>query len=59
MKKDGKEAIIEFITVGCVYDKPDMEDFFGVESIGTPSLTLKMPKPDTIAITCASTVNRI
>ena len=59
LRKDGKEAVIEGTSIGCVYDNSEMEDYCEWETIGIPSLTLKMPKPDTTAITCASTINRI
>ncbi|CDW91384.1 uncharacterized protein STYLEM_20539 [Stylonychia lemnae] len=58
LRQDGKVAEIEAQSIGCIYHG-EMEDYCEWETVGVPSLTLKMPKPDTTAITCASTVNRI
>ncbi|CDW84338.1 UNKNOWN [Stylonychia lemnae] len=58
LRQDNQVAEIEAQSIGCIYHG-DMEDYCEWETIGVPSLTLKMPKPDTNAITCASTVNRI
>ncbi|CDW71734.1 UNKNOWN [Stylonychia lemnae] len=58
LRQDNQEAEIQAQLIGCVYHG-DMEDYCEWETIGVPSLKLKIPKPDSCEVTCASTVNRI
>jgi len=50
--------MIESINHAFVYFG-DAEDYVLWETVGVPSMTIKISKADTAAITCSSTVNRI